>query len=122
MKNMEHLTGILQASSSRETELRSVTRAILENRRTSSEPRSSPEERRLLMDSFSLEKEKALLKHQKARGTWQTPTLVVLRNTDAPDAKVLQNDPRLKYIPASLKSYWAEQVPPAGDPRRWLRS
>jgi imidazolonepropionase-like amidohydrolase len=110
MKSMEHLEGILQASSSRETELRNATRAKLADRRTNSEPRFSPEERRLIRDSFSLEKEEALLKHLKAKGTWQTPTLVELRNAFVPDVKVLQSDPRLKYIPASLKSSWAEQV------------
>jgi hypothetical protein len=69
MKSMEHLTGILQASSSKETELRSLLRATPENRRASSDPRFGLEARRLMRDSFSLEKEKALLKHLKARGS-----------------------------------------------------
>jgi imidazolonepropionase-like amidohydrolase len=112
MKSMEHLTGILQASSSREAQLRSVTLAKVENLHGNKASQYIPEERQLMMDSFSLEKEKSLIEHLRTTRTWQTPTLIVLRNSEVPDGNALQNDPRLKYIPASLKSSWAEQVDP----------
>lgn len=42
-------------------------------------------------------------------GTWQSPTLTVLRVIASP-ADTYLNDPRLKYIPADLEAFWAEHI------------
>jgi hypothetical protein len=101
-KSIEHLTGVPLAASSREDEIRTKTLAALS--RGSS----------LLIESFFQSEIEAFASYdeQKARilfsrfvknGTWQTPTLTVLRAFWYFDDPVFRNDPRLKYIPGYIR-------------------
>lgn len=42
----------------------------------------------------------------REKKVWQTPTLVALRNLGSFADPELANDPRLKYVPAPLRSFW----------------
>jgi imidazolonepropionase-like amidohydrolase len=48
----------------------------------------------------------ALFAGFRNNNTWQSPTLVVLRNTANLDDPALVSDPRLKYMPRSLTQQW----------------
>ena len=99
-RSIEHLTGIALAASSREDELR---RQLLENR--GGFDRSQFD--RAVYDSFDAAKAAALFARFRQNGTWQAPTLVVLRNTGNLGDPALASDPRLKYMPPSLQRQWA---------------
>jgi imidazolonepropionase-like amidohydrolase len=98
--SIEHLTGIALAASSREDELR---RQLLENR--DGFDRSQFD--RAVYDSFDAAKAAALFARFRRNGTWQAPTLLVLRNTGNLGDPALASDPRLKYMPPSLQRQWA---------------
>jgi imidazolonepropionase-like amidohydrolase len=98
--SIEHLTGIALAASSREDELR---RQLLENR--DGFDRSQFD--RAVYDSFDAAKAAALFARFRRNGTWQAPTLLVLRNTGNLGDPSLASDPRLKYMPPSLQRQWA---------------
>ncbi len=102
--SIEHLTGIAMASSSREEELR---QQLVQD----GGPRNRTEFNRAIYDSFDKFKADALFIRFRRNGTWQAPTLVVLRNTANANDPMLLSDRRLKYIPETLKRQWA----PAGD-------
>jgi imidazolonepropionase-like amidohydrolase len=97
-KSFEHLYGILLACSSREDELRGHSR-------------SPYQEEQIEATSVSAQKAESLFELLKKNGTWQTPTLVVLRNAalhDDPQVVASFLDPeRLQYVPYSLRLMWA---------------
>jgi len=104
--SIEHLTGIALASSGREDELR---QQLLGATNTFNAGQFNS----LVYDSFDPAKAEALFRRFSQNGTWQAPTLVVLRNTGKLDDPALAADPRMKYIPEALKRQWA----PTGDVR-----
>jgi imidazolonepropionase-like amidohydrolase len=97
-KSFEHLYGILLACSSREDELRS-------------RPLSPYLEELAEADYFSEEKAQSLFTLFEKNGTWQTPTMAVLRNAALHDdpqvAKAFFDSDRLQYAPYSLRFMWA---------------
>jgi imidazolonepropionase-like amidohydrolase len=103
MKSIEHLTGVLLASSSREDELRAFAADP-----TAAPPEEQTRRDRLIRDTYSREKEAALLQRFKRNHTWQTPTLIVSRNGIL--GVPVRDDPRLKYVPAFLKTIWQQQM------------
>src|SRR5581483_5347232 len=58
------------------------------------------------LDSFSDEKAKALFARFVKNGTWQVPTLTVLRAIASLDDAQFIQDPRVKYMPAYLRAGW----------------
>jgi imidazolonepropionase-like amidohydrolase len=108
-KSIEHLTGILEASSDREEELRKQIEAIYFNlpagQRLPGPARQRPVSR-LMSDTFSAEKASTLFARFRRNGTWQTPTMTVLRSTAFLDDPTFRNDPRLKYVPTAVKGSW----------------
>src|SRR4030095_5166869 len=108
-KSIEHLTGILEASSDREEELRKQIEAIYFNlpagQRLPGPARQRPVSR-LMIDTFSAEKASTLFARFRRNGTWQTPTMTVLRSTAFLDDPTFRNDPRLKYVPTAVKGSW----------------
>jgi imidazolonepropionase-like amidohydrolase len=105
-KSIEHLTGILMACSSREEELRKELAAA-----TSANPGqfSSAQFRRInqsIYESFSADKAAALFARLKRNQTWQCPTLTVLRSGAYLSDPNFRNDPRLKYMPESVRTQW----------------
>jgi imidazolonepropionase-like amidohydrolase len=108
-KSIEHLYGISLACSTRENELRKLLAGP-----------PNPKEQKAELDSFSEEKAVALFALFKKNGTWQVPTLVVMRNADligdSEYAKTLPNSPRLRYVPHALKMMWNLALRFAGKP------
>jgi imidazolonepropionase-like amidohydrolase len=111
MKSIEHLTGLFETSSTRVSELRDLFRRSYQGRLDGSpdDPGLSQQLRQLLIESYSREKEEAVLARYKRNHTWQTPTLTVLRTSEIYD-ETRRSDPRLKYLPQSLESDWARSL------------
>jgi cytosine/adenosine deaminase-related metal-dependent hydrolase len=107
--SIEHLTGLLMASSTHEDELRQaqedVSAHLPEGERFPSRTRTRPLTR-LMLETFSSEKASALFAHLTRNHTWQTPTLTVLRSNAWLDDPTFRHDPRLTYLPAEVTAQW----------------
>jgi imidazolonepropionase-like amidohydrolase len=104
-KSMEHLYGILLACSSKEAEL---TKLLVEARKDPLKPdrallRRATEQ---IVDTYDAKKAAALFAKLKANGTWQSPTLTVLRSLAYLDDKEHTNDKRLKFMPPAIRQSW----------------
>jgi imidazolonepropionase-like amidohydrolase len=113
-KSIEHLTGFPEACSAREEELRRREKEVMSNLPEGQKFPSRASLRsltRLMLDTFSPEKAKALSAHLVRNHTWQCPTLVVQRNMAFIQDPAIRNDPRVKYMPPEMISWWN----PAGD-------
>lgn len=113
-KSIEHLTGVLLACSRDEEAIR----AEMLNALADGDESSAWRFRRLTVnvraaESYDQKKAAALFRRLRKNGTWQVPTLTVLRSITHLDDPKFTNDPRLKYMPPGLKSYWD----PKNDPR-----
>lgn len=97
-KSFEHLHGILLSCSTREDDLRK-------------DPLAYFAEQKAELETFSEEKAAALFATFKKNGTWQVPTLVVLRNaalySDPEYSRTFSNPSRLRYVPYALKMMWS---------------
>jgi imidazolonepropionase-like amidohydrolase len=106
MRSMEHLYGIPLACSADEDRLRKDeldAMARLDN----------PALRALMLrtavkacDSSSEDKARALFARFVKNGTWQVPTLTVLRVLASVDDERLTRDPRVKYVPGYIRAGW----------------
>jgi imidazolonepropionase-like amidohydrolase len=113
-KSIEHLTGVLNACSTREEELRKAGEEAWAKTppgqafpsRASLRPLS-----RQTLETFSPEKANALFTHLARNHTWQCPTLTVQRNMAFIQDPAVRNDPRVRYMPPEIVSGWD----PAGD-------
>jgi imidazolonepropionase-like amidohydrolase len=117
-KSMEHLYGILLACSSKEDKLR---KEVVEGLGNLDNKALRPFMARIhseALDAYSDEKAQALYAKFVKNGTWQDPTLTVLRALVSLDDEKFTNDPRLKYMPAFLKSSWpkANSSKPPAEP------
>jgi amidohydrolase family protein len=121
-KSIEHLLGISLACSTREEELRTT----LANPKNS--PRTFFAEQKAELDSFSKENADALFALFRKNGTWQVPTLVVMRNAglygDPEYVRDLSNSPRLRYVPYALRIMWnlGLRFPPKMTPEELVTS
>jgi tetratricopeptide (TPR) repeat protein len=107
-KSIEHLFDLLPAVSTRSDELfkaAQVEFAAIQSVPKFDELHDSPSERETL-DTFSPAKAAALSAVFKKNGTWQCPTLVLLHMFAYGDDPAFLADPRLKYIPLSIKRDW----------------
>jgi tetratricopeptide (TPR) repeat protein len=110
-KSFEHLLGILSACSSHSAELAEAARADLADDLLAERPAfwgtRIKASRQTMLDTYSPEKAAALFAVLKKNGTWQVPTLTLLRVTAfANDPSSFTGDPRLKYIPPRMKAGW----------------
>src|SRR5712692_7789084 len=107
--SIEHLTGILLASSTREEELlqgyEDAWAHLPEGERFPSRARTRPLTR-IMLETFSPEKASAVFARFTRNHTWQSPTLTVLRSGAFLDDPNFRHDPRLKYLPAEVKAQW----------------
>lgn len=113
MKSIEHLTGIELACSDREDELRREVVAALakEDNEAAWELLARIGER--AADSSSDKKSRAIYARFVRNGTWHVPTLTVLHSLVSLDDPKFAADPRVKYMPQSLRSYWSlMKLPP----------
>ncbi len=102
-KSIEHLTGILIASSDKETELRDkLVKA------------DSPEARgrvqAMALETYNQKKAADLIARFAKNQTWQCPTLTVLRSSAYVGDENFRRDGRLRYIPRLLQQRWNFRV------------
>ena len=98
-KSIEHLTGILIASSDKETELRNkLVKA------------DSPEARGRVqataLETYNEKKAADLIARFARNQTWQCPTLTVLRSNAYLGDENFRRDGRVKYIPRLMQQRW----------------
>lgn len=106
-KSIEHLTGVLPACSSAEDEMmKAMTEAMSGDDQRGGLFRVMNQQTRRMLETYSDSKAKELFGKFKKNGTWQVPTLIVLRNVTYIDDPELSNDARLKYVPSYLKQGW----------------
>jgi hypothetical protein len=109
-KSLEHMTGVIDSCSTRETELR---QALLERYEKFNGSTSELVRflfviyQQQLLDSYDEKKAGALFEHLRKNGTWQCPTLVALRSVAFFDDRSFVNDLRLKYVPRSW-TFWTD--------------
>ena len=108
-KSFEHLTGILPACSTRSEELTEAARADL-----AEDVASTPTFwglhlhglRQAMIDTYSPKKAATLFALLKNNGTWQCPTLTLLRALAFGKDPSFADDPRVKYLPFQVRSGW----------------
>lgn len=61
---------------------------------------------------FSDKRARALYARFVRNGTWQVPTLTVLRGMASLDDPQFTADPRLKYLPPVFRSWWSQKPTP----------
>ena len=106
-KSIEHLMGILVSCSVKEAELRKDNEAKL--RADGIRQDTAMLEQAAALDSFDNNKASALFARFVKNGTWVCPTLTVLRAVAFSNEADFRNDPRIKYIPESLKQpFWED--------------
>jgi imidazolonepropionase-like amidohydrolase len=108
-KSFEHLTGILAACSTRSDEIHRAQRADLALDVAGKPTFWGPNVQKLrqaAVDSYSPKKAAALSAVLKSNHTWQCPTLTLLHSLGYSDETSNAEDPRLKYLPKSVKGNW----------------
>ena len=108
--SIEHLDGILWSSSTKEAEIRLQAQGW---RPTPGVVTEGPVSARVLVDTFSNERLKALADHLKANRTVVVPTLSLYRNRlEGQDVRTLiASRSRLQYVPAAYADQWKLQQP-----------
>ena len=108
-KTFEHLVGVLPACSTRSDELLKAAQADLVEG-IASKPKfwgaRVKQLRQAMLESYSPDKAAALFALFKSQGTWQCPTLTLLRMFGYGDDPAFLNDPRRKYVPKVLLAFW----------------
>jgi imidazolonepropionase-like amidohydrolase len=123
-KSIEHLTGVALACSEKEDELRREVLAALAKVDNSAAMELVGRIGARAADSFSDTKARALYARFVSNGTWQVPTLTVLRSLANLDDPKFTADPRVKYMPPDLiHSYWSLRLAPeaAAALKSWYR-
>jgi len=101
-RSIEHLTGILLACSSRENELRAQRLAALAKHDYAAYQALGAQ----TMATYDQAKAGGLFQLLAQSHTWQVPTLVWTQANSRMDDPDLRSDPRLKYVPASVRREW----------------
>ena len=109
-KTFEHLTGILPACSSQEKQLLEAAQGDLADMLASGKPSFTGPRQRALREArlagYDPGKAAQLFARFKKNGTWQCPTLTVLRSLAYQDQDSFRDDARLKYMPRSVRATW----------------
>jgi hypothetical protein len=109
-KSFEHLIGILPACSTHSEELLKGQQADLAEDLASAKPKfwgtHATQSRQMMLDTYSPETAAALFAVLKSNGTWQVPTLTLLRMFAYGDDPVFLSDARLKYVPVRTRASW----------------
>jgi imidazolonepropionase-like amidohydrolase len=101
-RSIEHLTGVLLACSSQEEDLRAQGLAALAKRDYATYEKLGAQ----VMATYDQVKAKALFLQIAQSNTWQVPTMVWTQTGSTIDDPNLASDPRLKYVPASVREQW----------------
>ena len=108
-KSFEHLVGVLPAVSTRSGELFEAAQQDLADGMKTRQRfwgKHSAKLRDEMLAGYSEEKAAALSAELKRNGTWQCPTLTLLHMFGYGDDPAFLADPRMKYMPPAIKSYW----------------
>ena len=109
-KSFEHLIGILPACSTHSDELLKGQQADLAEDLASAKPKfwgtHAAQSWQMMLDTYSPEKAAALFAVLKSSGTWQVPTLTLLRMFAYGDDPAFLEDARLKYVPVRTRDSW----------------
>lgn len=102
-KSIEHLTGVFMACSEDEEKIRRQL------------PQNTPFGARSLIEASALakydrRKAAALFQRFVKNGTWQCPTLTVLRSSANREERGFRDDPRLKYMPTEVRERWERRA------------
>jgi imidazolonepropionase-like amidohydrolase len=110
MKSIEHLTGVMQACSTRSEELnKAAERDLEEHLRTGDRLFEGAQVHALrsqMFETYSSEKASELFDVFKKNGTWQTPTLTLWRMFSSINDTEFANDPRLKFVAVRDRQSW----------------
>jgi len=112
-KSMEHLIGIVNSCSSREQELLEAAQADLADMIASGKVAFGSTRlhrmRDMALDTYDPDRAARLFARFRKNGTWQCPTLTVNRTFAYLDDPAFRNDPRLKYLPRSVRATWTPE-------------
>src|SRR5215469_6522581 len=115
-KSFEHLAGLLPACSTRNKEFFQAAQADLTEERSTGKPTfwgsRYKSMRQAEIDDYSPETGAVLFDVFKKNGTWQVPTLTLLRSIAYTDDPAFLNDPRLKYMPRWAERSWTPASAP----------
>lgn len=105
-KSIEHLDGVLLASSPREVPLRKEMQETMKTGGFDALWRSRVRAEAKALETFDESLAARLTERFIKNGTWQVPTLVLKRATTFIQDKQFTDDPRMAYIPGYLASTW----------------
>jgi len=107
-RSIEHLTCELRACSRNEADLMSKQFRVLTKKATTAQSKARQLAwQREVLDTYSEQKATELVKKFREQQTWQTPTLILLRNDAFPSSNLnLTSDPNTKYVPAKFVGNW----------------
>jgi len=107
-RSIEHLTCELRACSASEADLMQGQFRILVKKATLAQSKARQLAwQREVLDTFSEQKAAELVAKFHAQQTWQTPTLILLRNDAFPASNLnLTADPNAKYVPEKFVENW----------------
>lgn len=106
-RSVEHLTNVLLACSSKESEyLAQITAAVASSKGWDSAGVVSRKQLAPLLASFDPERCRALARRFMKNGTWMVPTIAVLKGVAFLDDTTMALDPRLRYVPAWFRQGW----------------
>ena len=115
-KSIEHLDGIFAAASKWATEIAALRAAGDLAALTASEPFQHA------IEDYDASKAAQLFARYAANGTWQVPTLTVMRGVALRGDSAFANDARKKYVPASIQEFFHWQPQPATREQAQQRS
>lgn len=108
-KCIEHLTGVLLQASSQEDRLRKeLSDAASMAAPVAAVGAASARQSSELIATYDQKKAEDIFAHLVRNQTWQCPTLTVLRNMASLDEPGFATDPRLKYVPPSVRAQWSQ--------------
>jgi len=109
-RSIEHLTCELRACSASEADLIRRQFRILTKKATTAQSKARQLAwQREVLSSYSEQKATALIEKFREQQTWQTPTLILLRNDAFPTSNLnLTADPNAKYVPVKFLEGWRE--------------
>ena len=112
-RSFEHLIGIEDGCSTEEATLIEISRQelrLLARGDTAAVDSLEREWRRRVLATQDAARCRALFELLRENGTFQVPTLVQQGRPKCVDAEALTRDPRMKYVPRFMQSWWPEVI------------
>jgi hypothetical protein len=110
-RSIEHLTGILLACSSQEEELRQQRLDALARKDLAAYSAA----RKGILETYDPRKAYNLFVQLSDNNTYQVPTLIWTQSESKMDDATTASDPRLQYVPRSVRKQWERQKQEAQD-------